>query len=430
MRCFWGLLCRFLSASITINEGTPAFEWMLLMLSMRGSNHLRLNAARSNSIAHRSLEAEKRPIFRECSPQHISCLLPKNTVHIGRAQLPSLSLNSHIFATISDGSSENTNSSNKHGREGQKITIVCAGSLIGMEHIAHLLQRARELHSQSQREGTKLYVAISDRGSFYWRNVGTRPSRLLQSVICDEDIAQNAYNDIKDFLDAATWYADRGIPYRRGYLLHGPPGTGKSSLVMALAGALKMPVYQVSLSEPSLTDSTITLLLNAVEPNSVVLLEDVDAAFCDRTSREGSSLSFSGVLNSIDGVAASEARVMFMTTNHIENLDPALIRPGRIDAKFEMTLATQSMTARMFRHFYGCPPSQGHCAAAAPAVSAPTNFVDCDIRAMSEAFSQLVPSRKFSMASIQVYLMQYKREPSAALAQAALHFQPCPQREQ
>jgi ATP-dependent 26S proteasome regulatory subunit len=165
--------------------------------------------------------------------------------------------------------------------------------------------------------------------------------------------------------------------------------------------------------------------LNAVEANSVVLLEDVDAAFCDRAAREGSSLSFSGILNAIDGVAASEARLLFMTTNHIEKLDPALIRPGRIDVKFEMSLATQPMIAQMFRHFYG--QSSSICSADyqedVAAHSAAQQHVLCNIHTMSEAFSQLVPSKQFSMASVQVYLMQHKRDPSAALAQAALHFQ-------
>jgi hypothetical protein len=412
-----------MSASLTVHEGTPAFEWILLMLSSCGSNHLRLNAKRSNSIATRSLEAEKRSIFGYCSPQHPSSLLPQNTVCIGRSQLHSLPLCCRIFVSVSDASSEGA--TNKNAGEKQKITIVCAGSFDGMEHIAALLKKAHELYTQSQREGTKLHVAISDRGSFYWRNVGTRPARLLQSVICDDGIAQRAFTDMKDFLEAATWYADRGIPYRRGYLLHGEPGTGKSSLVMALAGTLKMPVYQVSLTEQTLTDSTFTLLLNAVEPNSVVLLEDVDAAFCDRASRESSSLSFSGILNAIDGVAASEARILFMTTNHIEKLDPALIRPGRVDVKFEMTLATQPMIAQMFRHFYshGVASSSQDAASAVEGISDQNAPQQCGIHAMSEAFSRLVPSKKFSMASVQVYLVQHKRDPAAALSRAALHFQ-------
>jgi hypothetical protein len=425
-RSCWGLLSRFLSASLTIHEGTPAFEWMLLMLSSCGANHLRLNNKRCNAIATRSLEIQQRPIFGDWSPHHPTSILPANTVCIGRGQLPSLPRLCKLFVTVSDASSENSgNASNKSGIEKQKITVVCAGCYNGMEHIAALLKAGKELYTQSQREGTRLHVAISDRGSFYWRNVGTRPARLLQSVICDDDIAHTAFADMTDFLGAATWYADRGIPYRRGYLLYGEPGTGKSSLVMALAGTLKMPVYQLSLSEQHLTDSTLTLLLNAVEANSVVLLEDVDAAFCDRAAREGSSLSFSGILNAIDGVAASEARLLFMTTNHIEKLDPALIRPGRIDVKFEMSLATQPMIAQMFRHFYG--QSSSICSADyqedVAAHSAAQQHVLCNIHTMSEAFSQLVPSKQFSMASVQVYLMQHKRDPSAALAQAALHFQ-------
>jgi hypothetical protein len=423
---------------------------MLLMLSLCGTNHLRLNTKRGNAITARSREIQKRPIFGDWSPYHPTSLLPKDTVCIGRAQLPTLPRFGQLFASVSDTSCENgaSNGASKSGVEKQKITVLGVG-WNGMDHIAALLKSAQELYTQSQREGTKLFVAVSDRGSFYWRNVGTRPARLLQSVICDDGIAQTACADMTDFLGAATWYADpdilsidlcnildryadRGIPYRRGYLLHGEPGTGKSSLVMALAGTLKMPVYQLSLSEQNLTDSNLTLLLNAVEANSIVLLEDVDAAFCDRAAREGSSLSFSGILNAIDGVAASEARILFMTTNHIDKLDPALVRPGRVDVKFEMSLATQPMIAHMFRHFYSHSSSMCSVSCTEDVVqdrkdiSIPSHNASqqqlCNIHAMSETFSQLVPSKKFSMASVQVYLMQHKRDPSAALAQAALHF--------
>jgi chaperone BCS1 len=430
-RCCWGLLFRLMSASLIIHEGTPAFEWLLLMISSCESNHLRLNAKRSSSITTRFAGTDNQSISWYCCLQHPSSLLPQNSVCIGSSQLPSLPSCCRIFMSVSDSTSEGPNSSCRNGTEKEKITIVCTGSFNGMEHIKSLLKAARLSYGKLQREGTKLHIAIGDRGSFYWRNVGTRPARLLHSVICDGDIAQLAFADMQDFLESATWYADRGIPYRRGYLLYGEPGTGKSSLVMALAGTLKMPVYQVSLSEQALTDSTFSLLLNAVEPNSIVLLEDIDAAFCDRASREGSSLSFSGILNAIDGVAASEARILFMTTNHVEKLDPALIRPGRIDVKFKMTLATQPMIAQMFRHFYSqsstAHPSTQYSGTSNVANSVETHpqqhLAPCNIHAMSEVFSQHVPSQHFSMASIQVYLMQHKRDPSAALAQASMHFQ-------
>ena len=143
------------------------------------------------------------------------------------------------------------------------------------------------------------------------------------------------------------WYADRGIPFRRGYLLYGVPGSGKSSLIHAIAGELMLDIYVVSLSSSWINDSTLTTLMGRVPARCIVLLEDLDAAFTRSTSRDvnatgnpegkseekaaeqttsGSSsrrtrqkeqmsdvntLTLSGLLNALDGVAASEGRLLF-----------------------------------------------------------------------------------------------------------------------
>ena len=143
------------------------------------------------------------------------------------------------------------------------------------------------------------------------------------------------------------WYADRGIPFRRGYLLHGVPGSGKSSLIHAIAGELMLDIYVVSLSSSWISDSTLTTLMGRVPARCIVLLEDLDAAFTRSTSRDSTSngspetnstapaeepaeppsrhsrrhktehlsdvntLSLSGLLNALDGVAASEGRILF-----------------------------------------------------------------------------------------------------------------------
>lgn len=151
------------------------------------------------------------------------------------------------------------------------------------------------------------------------------------------------------------WYADRGIPFRRGYLLHGVPGSGKSSLIHAIAGELMLDIYVVSLSSSWISDSTLTTLMGRVPARCIVLLEDLDAAFTRSTSRDANStgspdgsdgtststesivvpephqhisrystrrhktdaisevntLTLSGLLNALDGVAASEGRLLF-----------------------------------------------------------------------------------------------------------------------
>ncbi|KAJ2705067.1 Complex III assembly protein translocase and chaperone, partial [Coemansia spiralis] len=155
------------------------------------------------------------------------------------------------------------------------------------------------------------------------------------------------------------WYDDRGIPYRRGYLLHGPPGSGKTSFIQALAGELGYNICILNLSERGLTDDRLGHLLTVAPERSLLLLEDIDAAFgrarqlSEHAAYQQSMVTFSGLLNALDGVASSDERIIFMTTNHIERLDPALIRPGRVDVKVLLDNATPHQIRRMFVRFYG-----------------------------------------------------------------------------
>lgn len=111
-----------------------------------------------------------------------------------------------------------------------------------------------------------------------------------------------------------------------GYLLHGPPGCGKSSYITALAGELGFSICVLNLSERGLSDDRLNHLLSVAPQQTIILLEDVDAAFVSRedtaqqkAAYEGlNRVTFSGLLNCLDGVASTEARIMFMTTNYLE----------------------------------------------------------------------------------------------------------------
>ncbi|TFY52156.1 hypothetical protein EVG20_g10683, partial [Dentipellis fragilis] len=191
-----------------------------------------------------------------------------------------------------------------------------------------------------------------------WRPFGLpRRKRPLQSVVLQQGVGEKIEADIRAFLARREWYANRGIPYRRGYLLHGPPGSGKSSFIQALAGSLSYDICLLNLSERGLADDKLNHLMTNAPERSFILIEDVDAAFNKRvqTSEDGyqSSVTFSGFLNALDGVASGEERIIFLTTNHIEKLDPALIRPGRVDLAALIDDATPQQAKRLFLHFYG-----------------------------------------------------------------------------
>ncbi|KAI5474930.1 mitochondrial chaperone bcs1 [Pseudohyphozyma bogoriensis] len=205
------------------------------------------------------------------------------------------------------------------------------------ELFPQLLAEARKLAQAAQVGHTVIYTAWGAE----WRPFGRpRMRRMLDSVILDDGVKERIVDDIQTFMKRGPWYFERGIPYRRGYLLHGPPGSGKSSFIQALAGSLEYNICVLNLSERGLTDDKLNHLLANAPERSIVLLEDIDAAFSGRTQSGeagfSGSVTFSGLLNALDG-----------------RLDPALIRPGRVDLKEMIDDSTPSQAGKLFRRFYG-----------------------------------------------------------------------------
>lgn len=177
--------------------------------------------------------------------------------------------------------------------------------------------------------------------------------RPLHSVVLAGGVAEDLLADARTFVVGEPWYAERGIPWRRGYLLYGPPGTGKTSVIKALASELSLDLCMLTLASERLDDQRLCTLMGSAPPRSLLLLEDVDAVFRGREAGEAAKgVTFSGLLNAIDGVLSQEGHMLFLTTNHLERLDPALIRPGRVDWKREIGLAQGEQVARLFRAFY------------------------------------------------------------------------------
>ncbi|OLL22730.1 Mitochondrial chaperone BCS1 [Neolecta irregularis DAH-3] len=216
-----------------------------------------------------------------------------------------------------------------------------------------LLKEAQEMAMRNQQGKTVIFISWGTE----WKQFGQpRRKRLLDSVILDTGIKEKIISDVQDFLKSEKWYADRGIPYRRGYLLYGPPGSGKSSFIQALAGHLDYNICILNLSTRGLTDDRLNHLLTNVPEQSILLLEDIDAAFSGRSQSDDqgyqSGVTFSGLLNALDGVASCEERLIFMTTNHVQILEDALIRPGRVDMKQAIDNASYTQAKQMFLRFF------------------------------------------------------------------------------
>ncbi|KAJ4290719.1 Complex III assembly protein translocase and chaperone [Collariella sp. IMI 366227] len=221
--------------------------------------------------------------------------------------------------------------------------------------LAEVFTEAHALAQTFQQGKTVVYTARK----MEWAVLGKpRLKRPLGSVILDDGVKEGLVGDVKEFLKAQSWYTERGVPYRRGYLLYGPPGTGKTSFIQALAGELDYSVAMINLSEVGMTDDLLAQLLTQLPEKSILLLEDVDAALVNRRQRDpdgysGRSVTASGLLNALDGLAAGEDRIAFLTTNHIDRLDPALIRPGRVDMMVRIGEATRYQAAQMWDRYYG-----------------------------------------------------------------------------
>lgn len=246
---------------------------------------------------------------------------------------------------------------------GTPFETVTLTTLYAHRHVfEHLFSEAHQLAQQMHEGKTIIYNSMGPD----WKTFGQpKRKRPLDSVVLEHGVKERIVDDLQAFLEARTWYLDRGIPYRRGYLLYGPPGTGKSSFIQAVAGHLDFNIAILNVSERGLTDERLNHLLTKVPPRTIVLLEDADVAFMNRRKPDedgytGATVTFSGLLNALDGVASAEERIIFLTTNHVERLDEALVRPGRVDMTVRIGPATEWQIGQLWDRFYADIDTNGN----------------------------------------------------------------------
>jgi chaperone BCS1 len=217
------------------------------------------------------------------------------------------------------------------------------------------------------RELNRIAIYVPSPYSNEWSRARLGNNRKLDSVVLKDGQKEAIVGDLKRFFASRERYETLGIPWRRGYLLYGPPGTGKTSLVTALASDLSLNVCVLSLASPNVTDEKIGALLSSVPSRSIILIEDVDAFFQQRSKADVQvKVSYSGFINALDGVAAHEGSVVFLTTNHPDRIDEAAIRSGRVDFRMELGLCDTDQLERMFRKFFDDAEAAKRFAAAVP----------------------------------------------------------------
>lgn len=171
--------------------------------------------------------------------------------------------------------------------------------------------------------------------------------RALESVILKRGQLERLVWDLQCFRDGEDDYERFGQPWHRGYLFHGEPGTGKTSVAKALAHQFDMPVYYLPLSDVK-GDVNLIQLVAGIKGGSVLLIEDIDVyrAATERKD-EGEKSSLAAMLNALDGIWTPHGLVTIMTTNSRGSLDPALIRAGRIDVQEEFTALDSDQAERL-----------------------------------------------------------------------------------
>ena len=334
------LISRNLTVTIEFLDNEPAYRWVSRWLSSTDyGKRSRALTMISNGISRKDKHGRPAFILTPAPGSYIS-------MYRGRPMW--------ISRTREDAnvSSERGNSAISGYRERYKIRLFTRD-----RSIAESL--ATEMRNLSFPLGEKR-LEIRPRYYSGWAEPQYRPTRSLDSVVLAHGVMDRIVSDLKAFRDAKEWYGSLGIPWRRGYLFHGPPGTGKSSIALALASHFEMPIYTLdtgSVGMSGLDDMKLQNLIAEVPEMSIVLFEDVDGtrAANDREEREiedGAGVTAAGLLNAIDGVSTPEGVVFIFTTNHRNKLDPALTRRGRVDLDIELANATQGQALRMYERFF------------------------------------------------------------------------------
>lgn len=208
-------------------------------------------------------------------------------------------------------------------------------------------------------------------GGYYneWKPELTHNTKTWDTVVLPADMKATIVQEIDLFMNSEAWYTSKGIAWTRGLLLYGQAGCGKTSIIKAISNVYQMDVYSFKLHEIK-SDETLDELFKQIPARSVVVMEDVDAMGDKMHARKpclakgkkkikneeeevAKGVTLNGVLNALDGVANAHGRILIMTTNHKEVLDPALLRPGRCDLHLHLGLCTCGQIQEMIKVFLG-----------------------------------------------------------------------------
>ncbi|KAI5059854.1 hypothetical protein GOP47_0026173 [Adiantum capillus-veneris] len=237
------------------------------------------------------------------------------------------------------------------------------------EYLDHVSKVAAEI----EHKNTQRYLYTNNYNG--WEQTPFKHPSTFDMLALDDGLTVRIKSDLDVFSKGESFYHRNGRAWKRGYLLYGPPGTGKSSMIAAIANHMEYDIYDLELTKVS-DNSELKSLLIQTTRKAVIVIEDIDcsAQRCNRTaaedsdctsseskesspgtSSEGSKLTLSGLLNFTDGLwsCCGEERIFIFTTNYKDRLDPALLRPGRMDMHILLSYCTFPAFKKLAKNYLG-----------------------------------------------------------------------------
>lgn len=214
-------------------------------------------------------------------------------------------------------------------------------------YLQHIHMVSEELEQRNME--LKLFMNVA--GNKRWRSTPFTHPCTFDNIAMETDLKEKVKSDLESFLKGKQFYNRLGRVWKRSYLLYGPSGTGKSSFVAAMANFLNYDVYDIDLTKVS-DDSDLKMILLQTTCRSVIVIEDLDRFLCSKST----ALSVSGILNFTDGILSScavDERIMVFTMTAKEQIDPALLRPGRVDVHIHFPLCDFTAFKALANNYLG-----------------------------------------------------------------------------